>query len=54
MKITAKFPASRLLCFEDTERIMRPEMRPKSFGTFEKRAPELKRVLVLVLQSEGR
>ena len=36
---TAKFRASRLLRFEDTKRIMSPEIRPKSFGTFEKRAP---------------
>ena len=28
--------------FEDTKRIMSPEMRPKSFGTFEKRAPDQK------------
>ena len=33
------FRASRRLCFEDTKRIMSPETRPKSFGTFEKRAP---------------
>ena len=39
IKITSKFRASRRLCFEDTKRIMSPEMRPKSFGTFEKRAP---------------
>ena len=39
MKITAKFRASRHLRFEDTRRIMTPEMVPKSFGTFEKRAP---------------
>ena len=38
-KITSKFRASRRLCFEDTKRIMSPEMRPESFGTFEKRAP---------------
>ena len=38
-KITAKFLASRRLCFEDTKRIMSPEIRPKSFGTFEKQAP---------------
>ena len=37
-EITSKFRASRLLCFKDTKRIMSPEMRPKSFGTFEKRA----------------
>ena len=39
IKMTAKFRASRRLRFEDTKRIMSPEMRPKSFGTFEKRAP---------------
>ena len=39
IKITAKFPASRRLCFEDTKRNMSPEIRPKSFGTFDKRAP---------------
>ena len=39
IKITAKFRVSRRLCFEDTKRIMSPEIRPKSFGTFEKRAP---------------
>ena len=41
IKITAKFRASKRLRFEDTKRIMSPEMRPKSFGTFEKRAPGL-------------
>ena len=39
IKITAKFRASSRLRFEDTNRIVSPEMRPKSFGTFEKRAP---------------
>ena len=38
-KITAKFPASRRLRFEYTKRIMSTEMRPKSFGTFEKWGP---------------
>ena len=38
-KITAKFRASRRLRFEDTKRIMSSEIRPKSFGTFEKQAP---------------
>ena len=38
IKITVKFRASRRLRFEDTKRIMSPEMRPKSFGTSEKRA----------------
>ena len=40
-KITAKFGALRSLRFED--RIMSPEMRPKSFRTFEKRALDRKR-----------
>ena len=39
IEITAKFGASRPLRFEDTKRIMSPEMCPKRFGTFEKRAP---------------
>ena len=39
VKITAKFRASRRLRFEDTKRIMAPEICPKSFGTFEKQAP---------------
>ena len=39
MKIIAKFRASRRLRFEDTKRIMSPEIHPKSFGTFEKQAP---------------
>ena len=39
-KMTAKFRASERLRFEDTKRIMSPEIRPKSFGTFEKQAPE--------------
>ena len=39
IKITAKFRASRRLRFEDTKRIMSPEIRPKSFGTFEEQAP---------------
>ena len=41
IKITAKFRASMRLSFEDTKRIMSPEMRPKSLGTFEKQAPGL-------------
>ena len=36
--MTVKFGASRLVRFEDTKRIMSPEMRPERFGTFEKRA----------------
>ena len=39
IKRTAKFRASRRLRFEDTKRVMSPEMLPKSYGTFEKRAP---------------
>ena len=39
IKITSKFRASRRLHFEGTKRIMSTEIRPKSFGTFEKRAP---------------
>ena len=38
IKITEKFGASRRLRFEDTNRIMSPEIHPKSFGTFEKQA----------------
>ena len=38
IKRTVKFRASRRLRFEDTKRIMSPEMLPKSYGTFEKRA----------------
>ena len=34
-KITANFRASRRLRFEDTKRTMSPEIRPKSFGTWE-------------------
>ena len=41
IKITAMFRASRRLRFEDTKSIMSPEIRPKSFGTFEKRASGL-------------
>ena len=39
IKITAKSRALRSLRFEDRKRTMLPEMHPKSFGTFEKRAP---------------
>ena len=45
IKITAKFRASRCLHFEDTKRIMSPEMHPKSFRTFGKRAPDLKNLV---------
>ena len=37
IKETVRFRDSRSLRFEDTKGIMSPEMRPKSFGTFEKR-----------------
>ena len=40
IKIAAKFLGSRRLCFEDTKISMSPEVRPKSFGTFEKQAPD--------------
>ena len=43
IKITAKLCASRHLRFEDIKKIVSPEMRPKSFGTFEKQAPVLDR-----------
>ena len=46
IKINAKFQALRRLRFEDTKRTMSPEMRPKSSGTFEKRAPELQKELI--------
>ena len=39
IKTTVKLRASRRLRFEDKKRIMSPEMRPQSFGTFEKWAP---------------
>ena len=39
IKITAKLCASRHVRFEDTKKIVSPEMRTKSFGTFEKQAP---------------
>ena len=38
IKVSAKFSASRCFLFEHTKTIMSPEMRQKSFGTFEKRA----------------
>ena len=40
IKIAVKFLGSRRLRFEDTKIIMSPEVRPKSFVTFEKRAPD--------------
>ena len=40
IKITGKFLDSRRLRFEDRKRIMSSEIRPKSFGAFEKKAPE--------------
>ena len=50
-KVTAKFRASRRLRVKDTRRIMLPEMRPKSFGTFEKRAPGLEAVTTIPVSS---
>ena len=41
VEVTAKFWASRRIRFEDTKRIMSPEIRQNSFGTFEKQAPVL-------------
>ena len=46
IKITAKFRALRRLRFEDSKRTLSPEMRPKSFGTFEKLAAGGQAVLV--------
>ena len=40
IKTTVKFRALRRFRFEDTKRIMSPEMCPKSFWTFVKRAPD--------------
>ena len=37
--IKIKITASKHRRFKDKNRIGSPEMRPKSFGTFEKRAP---------------
>ena len=48
IKITAKFRASRRLRFEDTKRIMSPEMCPKRFGTFEKLATDFFRLLYAI------
>ena len=39
IQISAKLRATSRLGFGDTKRIMSPEMRPKSLGTFEKQAP---------------
>ena len=41
IKITGKFRASRRPRLENIKKIMSAEMSPKSFGTFEKRAPGL-------------
>ena len=46
IKTTVRFCASRCRRFEDTNGIMSPEMRPKSFGTLEKRIPDLYFLLV--------
>ena len=42
IKSNCKVSCPRRLRFENTKRTMSPEMRPKSFGTFEKRAPGFK------------
>ena len=52
-KITGKFCASRRLCFEDTKKIMLPEIRPKSFGTFEKQAPHSRHIVSHVCHIVG-
>ena len=49
IKITAKFRASRRLCFDDTKRIMSPTIHPKSFGTFRNRPRETAIVPSLVV-----
>jgi len=49
LRLASKFRALRRLRFENTKRTMSPEMRPKSFGTFEKRAPEVRTVRPNVL-----
>ena len=38
IKVTAKLRVSRLIRFEGTKRITSPEMRSKSFGTFDRRS----------------
>ena len=42
-KFVAKFHVWKSLCFCDTKEILSPEIRPKSFGSFVKCAPGLKR-----------
>jgi len=54
IKITAKSRASRRHRFEDTKRIMSPEIRPKSFGTFEKQAPGVSKPWVLKILRHGK
>ena len=60
VQITARFRASRRLRFEDTKIIMSPEIRPKSFATFEKQAPGFKgkkrswNRITLVMTASGR
>ena len=50
IKITAKFLALRRFHFEDTKRIMSPEMRANSFRTLEKRAPGFSPVSTLLFR----
>ena len=49
-----KLRVSRRLHFEDTKRIMSPEMRPKSFGTFEKRAPDPVYIILFKCPTQSR
>ena len=54
IKITVKLRVSRRLHFEDRKTIMSPEMRPKSFGTFEKRAPDPVYILLFKCSTQSR
>ena len=51
IKVTAKFGAQRRLRFENTKITLSSEMRPKSFGTFEKRASDSNPVQVLIFKA---
>ena len=51
INITARFCASRHLHFEDTKKIVSPEVRPKSLGTFEKQSK--KNAVLLLLRLYG-
>ena len=54
IKTTLKLPASRGLRLEDTEWIVSPEMRPKSFGTFEKGAPDFSGRIATLWRCHGK